>query len=516
MLKVLLVDDEPYILEGLKVMADWESHGFTVCGEATNGADALEMVKMCNPDLIITDIRMPVMDGLELIKKCYEQLYTTAKFVILSGYDEFSYVTQAMKYNAKEYLLKPLDDEELNKLLSKLSVEIEMERLKTQSTNRQIAFVANQCIRRLITGERKESLFNRFCLLLGLGAEEEIGCLLIDITNNRDRAEFGYDKMAARKIIEQEIKEKYQFNIFEDDNGRLGIVTCGGIAVNNDLEELSMRLLLKLKDKLKCGITIAVSDKGVGPDTLCSIYKSAEYALGFKFFDGVGTILEYSKLKEQQLSQNAQNNKFKLLLQYIKDNRADLLELSVQELFVYYSEARVSPKVIISTIKSFILEVVKLLKDLSIDSTAFLESALQLDKKIEQLTVSELKDAFLKECLNTADLIEKSNCSFSQLTICEIKEYIQQNYSKDIKLKNVAKQFFMNPVYLGQVFKKATGVQFNDYLNSVRIEEAIKLLRRTDMKITDIAKAVGYNNPKYFLSKFKASTNLPPSSFKTE
>jgi two-component system response regulator YesN len=137
MLKVLLVDDEPYVLEGLRVMVDWSAYGFKVCGEATNGEDALEIVKICNPDLIITDIKMPVMDGLEFIKLSYEKLNSKAKFIILSGYDEFSYAKQAMTYKIKNYLLKPLDDDELKEVISELSTEILDERRKAENINRQ-------------------------------------------------------------------------------------------------------------------------------------------------------------------------------------------------------------------------------------------------------------------------------------------------------------------------------------------------------------------------------------------
>lgn len=519
MLKVLLVDDEPYVIEGLKVMVDWSAQGFVICGEASNGAEALEIVQLCNPDLIITDIRMPVMDGLELIKKCHEQLYTSAKFIILSGYDEFSYVTQAMKYNTKDYLLKPVDDEELNQLLSKLSVEIEIERLKVQNTNRQIAFVANQCVRRLISGEKKESLVNRFSLLLGIGKQEDIGCLLIDFTdskNNSERTSSGYAKRVARKVIEEEIRVMYQFNIFEDDNERLGIVNCPGIAVNCSLGEFPQHIMDKLKDELGGGFTISVSNYGLGPEALEEIYKSALYALDFKFYQEQAVILKYDDLKDLHMSSNAKNEQYRLLLQFIRENRADELTQSLDEMFNYYKEQLVLPKSIVSAIKSFLLEVVKLLKELDIDSNTYLESVVELDKKLEQLTISKLKEAFLKQCLVAVEVIESSKCSSSQLIIYEIKEYIQQNYFKDIKLKSVAKQFYMNPVYLGQVFKKVTGVQFNDYLNSVRVEEAIKLLRRTDMKVSEISKAVGFNNTKYFLSKFKSITKLPPTAFKSE
>lgn len=123
MLKVLFVDDEPYVIEGLRDMLDWSAFGFSLCGEASNGIDALEIMRLCNPDLVITDIKMPVMDGPELIKQSSELLHSKAKFIILSGYNDFQYAQKAMLYSVSDYLLKPLDDDELQKYVAKMVVE---------------------------------------------------------------------------------------------------------------------------------------------------------------------------------------------------------------------------------------------------------------------------------------------------------------------------------------------------------------------------------------------------------
>ncbi len=521
MLKVLLVDDEPYVLEGLKVMVNWSANDFIICGEASNGIDALEIIKMCNPDLVITDIRMSGMDGLELIKQSYEQLNSTAKFVILSGYDEFSYVKQAMKYNTEHYLLKPLDDEEISAVIAKLSVEIKEERNRRQNTNRQIAFVVNQCIRRLISGEKKESLISRVGLLLGIGNQDEIRCLLIEMSKGRvqkpiDEIDFNERKKIARQVIEEEVGPNFQFNIFEDDKDRIGIITCRKMALNTNIEEFANRVLSKIRSRLKSEITLSVSCEEIGPEAVGIIYELAAFTLEFKFYTGEGKVIYFDHVKNLKFSNTVDVERIKSLLLPIRTNNISEIDQIVKKIFEYFEETLISPSVIISALKSFLLEMVKLFIDLKINLNEFLDTALIFDKGMEQLTINELQAAFLRECQYAAALIESSKCCSSQRIICEIRDYIQQNYFRDIKLKKVAQEFYMNPIYLGQVFKKATGMQFNEYLNSVRIEEAKKLLGRTDMKIIEVAKAVGFNDPKYFLNKFKLITNLPPSAFKTE
>mgnify|MGYP000873820445 CR=1 FL=1 len=136
LLNVLLVDDEPYVREGIKKLINWEECGFILCGEAANGEEAIQLVETLSPHVIIVDIKMPVMDGLELIKYVSEKYQEKIKFIILSGYNEFTFAQTAMKYNVKNYLLKPIDEDELCQTLRNLHREILSEmKLESQVQN---------------------------------------------------------------------------------------------------------------------------------------------------------------------------------------------------------------------------------------------------------------------------------------------------------------------------------------------------------------------------------------------
>ena len=138
----MLVDDEPSIIRMLKQVIDWEQYNFTVCAESNDGEDAIEKIKTFSPDLVITDIRMPVVNGLDLIKYCVENLNVKTKFIIVSGYDDFQYVRSAFKYGVKDYLLKPLDPEELIEIIINISTDL------NQQTN-----ASNNTISNNISGE---------------------------------------------------------------------------------------------------------------------------------------------------------------------------------------------------------------------------------------------------------------------------------------------------------------------------------------------------------------------------
>ena len=125
--KVLFIDDEPYVIEGLRTMVDWATYGFEICGHATNGQDGLELLLTHQPELVITDIRMPGMSGLEVLKQARRAGCARMNFIILSGYDDFTYIKDAMRYGVSDYLLKPLDEEEIQEALTGVGARINLQ-----------------------------------------------------------------------------------------------------------------------------------------------------------------------------------------------------------------------------------------------------------------------------------------------------------------------------------------------------------------------------------------------------
>lgn len=520
MLKVLLVDDEPYMLEGLKVMIDWNAYGFAICGEASNGEDALEIIKMSNPDLIITDIRMPKMDGLELIRLAYEKLHSTAKIIILSGYDDFSYAKKAMMYKIKNYLLKPLDDDELKDIVSKLSCEILEERRKAENVNKQLTFITNQCLQRLIDGENKSTLIDRTKMLLNLKESQEYRCIMLYINSLNSLArKTGKIDAAIMKnkvigLLQSELGSEYQYNFFEDNQERICLILCEAMPFYSNFENFLSSLQEKLKDVTGSCVSLAYSKPAYEINVLRELYRQASYAINFNFYMGENSIISYVFIQNKKLNYQVFTPDFSNLLCNIKANNCNQIKDNVQSIFDQFCEMQSAPEIIVAYLNNVLLELVKVINEFDGVSKDTLQMVLEFDNFLGYPSLERLLEAFLERCYYAANYIDNLKKKDPQNVIYEIKNYINQHYHQDIKLKKVASLFYMNPVYLGQLFKKATGMQFNDYLNYVRIEEAKKLLRQTNMKVVEISKVVGYKDPKYFVQKFKATTNISPSSFK--
>lgn len=242
------------------------------------------------PDLIITDISMPGIDGLELIRLSTQKLKSTAKFVILSGYDDFSYAKQAMLYNASNYLLKPLDDVELDSVVKKLAEQIRQERKKTENVNKQLSFIANQSIMRLINGDNKPSIVGRVGMLLNIAEDEEIRCILFEIdsadswTHGEEKSGLNINRMQAERVIENALGSDFQFRVFEDGKGRIGIIASEKMPFFSSLEELAQSLLLQLNQIFGDVVYASISDSEKGLSFISKVYRQALFAIGFKFY----------------------------------------------------------------------------------------------------------------------------------------------------------------------------------------------------------------------------------------
>lgn len=389
MYKVLLVDDEPYVIEGLKTMIAWERHGFRICGEATNGEDALAIIKTEDPALVITDIRMPVLDGLELIRQSRELLDSKTKFVILSGYEEFSYIQSAMRYDVSDYLLKPIDDEEVNRVIGNLGRQIREER-----------------------------------------AFDEVKRLSASIT---------------------------------------------GDPVLRVAEETAARAL----------------PAGIKPESgVAEGFQNLP--LGYDFF----------KVDIESL------------LEEVKNNEDQGIAAKIDGLFRRFSRNGSAPEIIKATLKNLELELAKLVLDRNGDCDEISARLTRFNENLAHMNMEKIKIALTELCRYAAGYMHSGAPGNNREIISEIRDFIKYNYAQDITLQKLAKRFYMNPVYLGQLFKKYTGMYLGEYLHRIRIKAAKKLLRRTDMKIPEIARATGYHDPDYFVSKFKAITKVPPSAFR--
>lgn len=506
MLQVLLVDDEPWVLEGLRTMVNWEKHGFQVCGEALDGPEALAKMQELRPELVVTDIHMPVISGLELIERSRRLLAKPPKFVILSGYDDFNYALTAMRQRVAEYLLKPIDEDEFESILDRLGQSIAEEQEMEQASSRKQSLFMNNILNRLIQGEEGERLEQEAVAALQLGGDPELLCMLIDAgaypSDLKQRVSIFFSKNTER--------------LFLDGLGRVGVIVRTDELPPPRLEEIGLAISGELSD-LDRSVVIAVSEVGKGIRSVRELYLQTLETVKAKREQGKTGFFLPCHHPQPPHTEDALRGKFELLLDAVLQGEPGAAEAAVEEAFGSLACSQMSVESIRIFAGNLELTLCGKIKKAGGDADGFMVRMQEDEGNPGGMSdYPALKRYLHKLSREAALLLAGLRQKNENNTMFQVIKYVDEEFRSKLKLQTLAKKFHMNPTYLGQVFKKETGKAFNEYLNEKRIEEAKRLLKRTPMKISDIALQVGYPNTDYFISKFKQATGMLPSVYKSE
>lgn len=518
MFEVLLVDDEPSVIQLLKDLIDWQTLGFTICGTASNGEEALEILKRSNPHLAIVDIRMPKVNGLQLLQQASEVLYLRTKFIISSAYSDFEYAKTAMRYGVSDYILKPIDDEEMLPALKKVRKQIEEEIDTLESEANKIKFAVSNYINRIIKDDISEELVEKCNRILNVKRSDLVKCALVEINqfetwmDDFEDIEIQMRRLSVRKVIEEVIGSEHLFKIFDEDIHRFGIILTRDM-INKDRQFLE-NLKRIIDQNCQCSVSVALSEEGKGINNLEELYRQAALALQYRLFQKDEGVLYYEQFKNLPLNYCFYESDPDELLKDITSNNTSGINDKINTVFREFYEKKCAPQVIANYIKNIEFQLVKHVQEHKGNAEEIIRKLEKLNVTIGKTTITSLRDEFYRITLCISDYYKSISNKSSRDIIIDIKDFVHKNYQKDLKLQQIAKDYYVNPVYLGQVFAKTVGMHFNEYLHSVRIEEAKKLLRRTNVKISAIALMVGYSDSEYFVSKFKAAVHQLPSDYR--
>ena len=515
-LKLLIADDEENIRSGLKHIIDWESCGYRLCGEASNGKDAVSQIIDLRPDLVIIDVKMPGASGIEVIRQIYEfydsQSLIRPVFIILSGFSEFEYAKEAVSLGARAYLVKPIDEDELEDLVKKVSVEIKKSYNLANELKKANELKAHEFFMNVIRSQNTEVPQELANLKILENCAESTYISLIFCENYfesknplSDLKEIIQNSLAFFTYLTLEID--YQFIVI--------LKTTNDEAVKNCLNRIA--------SKLNSQTVICKGQPCLGIKGFLDSYNQAQSLVKYLFYfsgESYITVESLSKIKKDA-SQNSDSNKaflnlsdsVKKIVFCIETYDKVMLEkiiLQLRDEFYYASDEESITK---KNMINFLLELRNSLiakypeREISDGQTKDV-----LPIILEKKSFDECFE-FFKSVIN--DFIEKFNFNTADSVIVKVIAYVKNNYNNELKLEELGQLFNCNSAYLGKKFKKYTGCQFNTYLDMLRIEDAKDKLVNTDLKIYQISKLVGYANNDYFYMKFKRSTGYTPKEFKS-
>lgn len=521
MYPVLLIDDEPGALKSLKYLLDWEQYGYTIAGEASGGRQALEMVREHPYSLVITDIRMPVMDGLELITEL--RRFSKVPIIIMSGYAEFEYVKECLKHGVKDYLLKPVEEEDLIQVLQKVKLEMEQQARIDRQLYFGIPAVRDQLLRKWANGlVYGEEVSEHLPLLDQYAEAERCYCTLIvemdfmDASNDQLlESDIQVKRFAVRNVIEDVIvRDGY---VFEEDDEHYGILLIGSSDKMHagKVKEVAEEVRACIFQFAKVSVTIGTGEIVSSSKDVERSYYYSRKMLDMRFlFGNIGILTERVSLSFQSTNDlDAQNNSD--MMDAMKWGHMEDVKRLLHQKWDYLRN-NPSEEVVKSVAMEIFVDLYRLVKERGTSTEHLFDSPMKDYVAIMEAKTMEALFQFVeKRCLQVAQYLHRSKPPQASQTIEAVKKLVKEQFSQNISLKDIAEQIYMNPAYLGRLFKSSEGVSFNEYLMTVRMEQAKAYLRDTDKKVYEIAQEVGYHDIDWFYKKFKQYAGVSTSEFRT-
>lgn len=535
-IKVFLVEDEMVIRRGIKNSIDWEKEGYIFCGEASDGELAYPMIIKEKPDILITDIRMPFMDGLELCKVVKKEL-PNIKILILSGYDEFDYAKEAIRLGVTEYLLKPISSGKLLEALNGVSESIRrekedkdlvrkyMEEMRENTEHEKQKFFEQMIAGNLSMADALET-GKKYEMSLSAGM---YNLLLFRFTLGEENRKSGELLGEAEYAIEK-LTERLEY-VFEFQRGVEGWAFLLMADNEEQMSERVKELSKDLEEIMKNYSTIAYFG-GIGQPVarlreLEESFREAERALAARFTMELNRIISVDDIRMAQnvdtlddieITSFGEIEKTRTMLEKflnngVEDEIDEFVDVYINELPEENLKSVLMRQYIIMDAYIVMMSFCEKIEGIEGEMQAQSEELKNSMKTIQ--TVEEIKNyirMLLKKIIGVRDTISGRRYS----DIIEIaKDQIRKTYMSDeISLNTVAAEVGMSPSYFSSIFSKEMGKTFVEYLTEIRMDRAKELLMCSSMKTSEIGYEVGYKDPHYFSYIFKKTQNCTPKEFR--
>ncbi|WP_020619701.1 response regulator transcription factor [Paenibacillus daejeonensis] len=499
MYRVIIVDDEPFIIEGLYYIIDWSALGLEIVGHAPNGQAALELLSERGADILVTDISMPVMGGLELIDKA-RQLYPELKIVVLSGYNEFDYLKQAMRAGIENYLLKPVNVEELRATMAGT-----VEKLRAGTTERwsdeDMDILRNTIVYRWLTGAIAPGELRERAATLDLPIASPY--YLAAMIRREQAGETDYEQ------VKREVSGSAAL-VLPNLTGEIVILYVSETA--EDLKAMALAQLKPLLTELGSPAHLALGTIAEGARAVHVSYTHAVAAVDYAMVKPLGGVLDYEALKRKESSGEHQE-----ALDW--DSYARLIPLRDKEQLAShisddFTRMLEQPGITPATMRNVAVELIVRFKTELQALRSMEEPELYQEELLlaaSSTSVATLIRAVQEVAAQTVDALVKAVRS---PVIDQVLARVAADYREPLSLKSLGKEYKIHPVYLGQLFHKEMKESFTEYLNKYRIDTAKMLLRSSNSKVQEIAQEVGYWETGYFYKQFKKYVGVSPMDYR--
>lgn len=521
MFKILVADDEDVIRKGVVIILKRELDSDICYLEAENGIEALKLCKEHLPQLIITDIRMPFCDGLNLIKNIRETGYSPT-FIILSGYADFEYAKSAIKLGVKEYVLKPIKKQELVSMVEGYvkSLTNEKQRIEEkfvrESENKKVAEnVKQKLLKYLLDCSNNDEAKRYLEELYDLGVrfnEKLMLCAMIQYQvneENKDYIDFAV-KNIADEVLNQDIGKSFLITV-QYEAGRI-------VAVFEGLKRESMLLSVKqelnkiyslIRKYLFVDVFVGVGDVVYGPVLLHKSFDFACEAANFKLYRTGNNVQLFSEIPVS--TNNNEQLDLSNLIQPLESIKSAEIINTFEKLITLPPSIQS-----LSAVEQSYEQLIKIInRQLIKYNSTRTDGIIQPPQFFELWSFLQLKQEVVKYLSQVYEIAYEARIDVpNKKLIVDVLQYVKENAASDINLNIVAEKFDRTSAYMSALFKKGTGMGFNEYITSIRMGMAKQMLEDTGIPISEVSGLCGYLNPKYFSVVFKNTFGVSPAAYR--
>ncbi|WP_042200622.1 response regulator [Paenibacillus camerounensis] len=543
MYKLILAEDEEDVREGIIAQIDWEKYGFEVVEQAENGREAAEAVDRHMPDVVVTDIQMPFMNGLQLAEWIRSR-HPNTKIIILTGFDEFEYAQKAIKLQIDEYILKPFSSQELIDVLLKVRAVIEAEIAEKENV-----YVLSEHYRKSLPVLREQFLSSLVSRRLPLqeirdksseysidlnGRQFQASVISIDYIHSgetegpaagwhislRDTGDHNLQLFAILNIA-GEICQKHAFGkvfIHRDD---VVLLSVSRAADETEITGSTFAILEEIRQNVQRFLKLTVT---AGAGTVCqsaamlfNSFSDAMQALDYRLILGNNRVIWIEDVESRahqlpafdELTQQS-------LIRTIKLGTVHELRQVVDELFGGLDTAQVSTQDYQIFLLEIITSILRVAKESGSEAADFIGPGLSTLSELHKFNnMGEAKLWIIRICTRLMDSIASERQSSYKQLMDQAKEYIRSHYEEsDISIGRVCQHLHISTGYFSSIFKKEMKMTFVSYLLQIRLEAAKELLRSTELKAFEIAEKIGFSDPNYFSFCFRKKYGQSPKEYK--
>lgn len=526
---VLLVDDEADVLQAMKKKIDWEALGFCLAGTAENGQEALEMAEQLHIDVVMTDIKMPYMDGLTLCKNL-KQSYRNMKVIIYSGFDDFEFAREAVHLEAEEYLLKPISAGDMEAAFSKVRKKLDQEYDEYRNLNRlseyyrkSLPAMREQLVMGIlegrIAGERARAMMETYEICLD-SPFYVVAALYMDVNPREEQPQPAQlFTLSLKDMVQDYLKNRTRFfsTAFLDQ-----VIVIFMLDEREEIDQVLYHLdqICKMGfHVLKSSVTAAVGQICANTDALHTSYEEAVNAMEYRSILGSGQVLYINDIEpcsEENIL--VTEHEFQNLVHAVKLGNRDETNAAIAQIMDSIRKEPISPGQYHLLFMELLSELMKIGRAYKLHpNQIFGEHAGSWQELYRMVTVDELEGWLQEVCTNLRHVLRHERRDSAARLTEQAKAYIEEHYKEsDLSADSLCRCLNVSAAYFSTIFKREVGMSFVAYLTKIRLEHALELLRTTEDKTYIIASRVGYMEPNYFSYVFKKQYGISPSKYRAE